>query len=65
MICDNSTVETAVHVEQPKFPFALLVAGELLWFTVSGGLSGVPQGHAVSQHPPEPADLCPGGFQVP
>lgn len=49
-----------------KGSFSLsLVAGELLWLPLSGGLSGVPEGHVVCQHPSEPADLCPGGFQVP
>lgn len=40
------------------------VAGELFWLPVSGGLSGVPESHALGQHPPEPADLRPGGFQI-
>ena len=41
------------------------VAGELLRLPVGGGLPGVPEGHAVGQHPAEPADLRPGGLQVP
>lgn len=41
------------------------VVGEFLRLPLSGGLSGVSEGHVVSQHPSEPADLCAGCFQVP
>lgn len=45
--------------------FVSAVAGEFLWLLVSGGLSGVSEGHAFCKHPSEPADLCAGGLQVP
>ena len=41
------------------------VAGQLLWFSVGGGLAGVHQGHATGQHPPEPPSLRPDCHQVP
>ncbi len=48
-----------------RFLFVSAVVGEFLWLPVSGGLSRVPEGDAVCEYPPEPADLCPGRLQVP
>lgn len=47
------------------FVFVSAVVGKFLWILVSGGLSGVFKGNVVSKHPPEPADLCAGGVEVP
>ena len=46
-------------------PPLLTVAGELLRFALGRGLAGMPQGHAASQHPPEPAGVRADRHQVP
>lgn len=57
--------ESVVFVSLTMCLFPLQVAREFLRLPVGGGLSRVPPSYAVRQHPPEPADLRPGGFQVP
>ena len=41
------------------------VVGELFWLPVGRGFSGMPEGDADCQHPPEPPGVCPDCHQVP
>lgn len=65
MIFFIGSLESVGFIWLTVYIFLLPVARELLWLIVCGGLSRVPQSYAVCQHPPELADLRPGGFQVP
>ena len=50
---------------RPHAPLEPRVAGELLWLSVGGRLTGVYQGNVTGQHPAEPSSLCPDCHQVP